>query len=141
MTLPRRFRSDQRGISYVEVLIAVILIAATAFPAADALHGAMAGALADTEATANHYRARGRLEEILAQPFSMVSAQAVGHTVPSSYSDAPGMADRRIVYVSTYDGDNADADSDPFTGTDPDLLWVNVEIEGTVIALSALKAR
>ena len=139
MTWPRKLRSGQRGVSYVEVLVAVILIAATAIPATDALHGAMAGAAADTEATANHYRVRGRLEEILAEPFSSVSAQAAGPTVPSSYSDAPGTTNRRLVYISLYDGDNADADNDPFTGADPDLLWVSVEIEATVNALRSLK--
>lgn len=140
MTVHPKSLSRQSGISYVEVLIAVIVIAATVVPAANSIHGAMNGATADTEATAHHYRVRGRLEELLAEPFSTLSAQAAGVMVPSSFSDTAGTPARRLVYISTYDGDNADADNDPFTGTDADLLWLRVEIEGTVSALQALKA-
>ncbi len=50
-----------------------------------------------------------------------------------------GSVDRRLVFIANYDGDNADTDNDPFTGTDPGLLWVRVEIEGSVAALQALK--
>ncbi len=48
-------------------------------------------------------------------------------------------ADRRLVFISRYDGDNADTDDNPFTGTEADLLWLRVEIEGTASALQALK--
>ncbi len=141
MTAQFKSRSRQSGLSYVEVLIAVIVIAATVVPAANSIHGAMNGATADTEATSHHYRVRGRLEELLAEPFSNLSAQAAGVATPSSYSDTAGTPARRLVYISPYDGDNADGDNDPFTDTDADLLWLRVEIEGTVSALQALKTR
>jgi len=140
MTLRRKLARRQAGISYVETLLAVIVIAVSVVPATNALRGGMDSAQADVQATVNHYQMLGMLEEVLAEPFSTVSAQAAGLSVPTAYSDAAGSADRRLVYISGYDGDNADADNDPFTGTDPDLLLVRVEIEGTVNAIQSLKA-
>jgi hypothetical protein len=79
-----------------------------------------------------------RFEEVMAAPFAelQASADAAGNaTVPSSYSDTVVYADGRQivrnVYLSDYDGDNADGDDDPFTGTDAGLLWVKIEIAGT----------
>lgn len=134
-----RFARHQSGLSYVEVLVSVIIIAVTVMPATDALRGAMHAAETDTAATVNHYRLLQKLEDVLADPFAIVSAQAAGPATPSTYSDAGGSADRRVVFINLYDGDNADADNDPFTGTDSDLLWVRVEIEGTVNEIQALK--
>ena len=94
----------------------------------------------DSLATVNHYRLLSKLEEVLAEPFSTVFAQAAGPTVATVYSDLAGSVDRRVVFIASYDGDNADADNDPFTGPDPDLLWVRVEIEGSAAALQALRS-
>ena len=135
-----RIAKHQTGISYVEVLAAVIVIAATVVPATNAIRGSIDVAEADGQATVNHYRLLSKLEDVLAEPFSAVSALAAGPSTASAYSDTVGTVDRRLVFISTYDGDNADADNDPFTGTDPDLLWVRVEIEASVAALQALKA-
>ena len=130
----------QRGVSYVEVLTAAIIIAVAVIPAMTALRGAMDTAEADTEATARHFQLVAKMEQVLAEPFTAVSAAVAGPASPSTYSDAPGSTDRRLVFVSLYDGDNADVDGDPFTGADPDLLWVRVEIEGTLDATESLKA-
>lgn len=130
----------QSGLSYVEVLVAVIIIAVSIVPATNAIRGAMGVAESDSRATVNHYRLMSKLEDVLAAPFSTVSAQAAGPVTATGYSDAPGTADRRLVFIAPYDGDNADADNDPFTGTDPDLLWVRVEIEGTVSSMQALRS-
>lgn len=136
--LPNSAR-HQLGISYVEILAAVILIALTAVPAANALRGAMQSSEADALATVNHYRLVGRMDEVLATPFSNLVTQAAGTSTPTNYSDAAFSVDRRLVFISQYDGDNADTDNDPFTGTDPGLLWIRVEIENTVFAVHALK--
>ena len=61
--------------------------------------------------------------------------------MPTSYSELAGSPGRLLVYLSNYDGDNADADGDPFTGTEPDLLWIRVEIEDSVHALETVRAR
>lgn len=133
------FMRRQSGLSYVEVLVAVIIIAASVMPATDALRGAMNTANADTAATVNHYRLVGKLDEVLTRPFAVLSPQAAGRATATAYSDAPGSSNRRLVFISAYDGDNADADNDPFTGTDTGLLWIRVEIEGTVNAIQSLK--
>ena len=139
MRAPLKSARQQSGISYVEVLAAVIIIAATVIPATNALRGSMDVAEADSQATVNHYRMLSKMEEVLAEPFSSLSSQATGPTTATAYSDTAGSVDRRLVFIANYDGDNADTDNDPFTGTDPGLLWVRVEIEGSVAALQALK--
>ena len=58
--------------------------------------------------------------------------------MPTALSDTAGSADRRLVYISGYDGDNADADNDPATGTDANLFLIRVEIEGTANVVQSL---
>jgi hypothetical protein len=122
----------------VEVLVAAMIIAATVVPATNALRGAMYASNADSAATVNHYRLVGKLEDVLAKPYATLAAQALGPATVTVFSDASGSNDRRLVFVSAYDGDNADADNDPFTGTDSGLLWIRVQIEGTAMALQSL---
>ena len=43
--------------------------------------------------------------------------------------------------MSRYDGDNADGDDDPLTGTDDGLLHVRVEIEDTVYVFETLTSQ
>jgi hypothetical protein len=42
------------------------------------------------------------------------------------------------VFLSRYDGDNADTDNDHFTGTDDGLLWLQVRIAGTGASIESL---
>ena len=73
---------------------------------------------------------------------AVAAALAAGSPVAeTSYSASPGTPGRLVVYLSTWDGDNADADDDPFTGTDVGLLWIRVEVEGSVHDLHTLRAR
>ena len=51
---------------------------------------------------------------------------------------AEGRTVNRQVFLSRYDGDNADADDDPFTGTDDGLLWVRVAIDGSEQAIETV---
>jgi len=131
----------QRGWSYVEVLIATVLLALALVPALEATQTALLGAAVHEQHATDRHRLSARVEELLAQPFVDLDAAATaagGPTVATTYSDGVGTASRRLVFLSPYDGDNADADNDPFTGTDPGLLWIKVEIENTVIALETL---
>lgn len=129
----------QSGISYVEVLVAVIIIALSIIPVSNAIRGGLQGASIDVETTANHFRLVGKLEEVLAEPFATLNAQAAGTTLPTAYSDPVNTVDRRLVYIAGYDGDNADADNDPFTGADDGLLFVRVEIATSSAAMQALR--
>lgn len=136
-----RARRDQAGVAYVEVLVATVLLAVALVPALDALRGSLvASEVHETLAFQQHHLAGG-LEEVLAEPYEALEAAAIAAGGgPSSYSDAVATPDRRLVYLSGYDGDDADADGDPFTGIDPGLLWVRVEIEGTPHSLETLTA-
>ena len=125
----------------VEVLATVALLALAMGPALLALQSALQTADADLNATANDYRVLELMEQIAAAPFESAATAAAGVATPSSYSDPVGTPDRRIAYIAEYDIDNADADNDPFTGTESDMLWVRVEIAGTVHALETLKGR
>ena len=133
------------GISYVEVLVAVVLIAITLVPALDALIPGMAGGGIHESLAEDHYQLTGRLEQLLVEPYGQLNsaASAAGSpTTPTSYSDvftyADGRQITRNVFLSRYDGDNADADNDPFTGTDEGLLWVRVTIAGSGDSIESL---
>lgn len=113
-------------------------------PAISALQTAVVGAEVHGDVATSHYRLTARLEELLAEPFTDLSDAAIaagGPTTPSSYSEPAGPPGRLLVYLSFYDGDDADADGDSFTGTDPDLLWIRVEIEGSVHELQSIVSR
>ena len=150
----------QQGISYVEVLVAIVLVAITLVPALEALQSGIKGADIHEDYVVDHYRLVSKFEEVLAKPFGTLlneSALAGSYTTETAYSDTAGAVKRRIVYLSYYDANNSDGDGDPFTisdadsdgdnnpytGTDVDigLLWVSAEIEGTVHTMETLVSR
>jgi hypothetical protein len=140
-----RARQHLAGFAYVEVLIATLLIVVTLLPALQALYPAVAGAGIHGSRVADHYRLVGRMEELLAEPFADLDAAATtagSETTPTAYSDTVTHADgrqiTRNVFLSRYDGDNADSDNNPFTGPEDDLLWIRVEIAGTADGLESL---
>jgi type II secretory pathway component PulJ len=139
-------RHRMAGLTYVEVLIATALIAVTLLPAMDALKPATQGMSTHEEQTVRHYALIAMLEAVVARPFSELDTEAVTINDPTvastTYSDAPATNNRRLVYLSRYDADNADGNGDFFdAGMDEGLLWVRVEIEGTDQAIEALTSR
>lgn len=135
---------NEAGLTLVEVLVSIVLLGILLVPAISALQTATVGSNVHSDLAADHYRLTSRLEELLAEPFNSLSDAAIaagGPLVPSSYSDAAGPPGRLVVFLAHYDGDNADADNDTFTGADPDLLWVRVEAENTVFELQTIMAR
>jgi hypothetical protein len=132
---------DSSGVSLVEVLVAIVLITLMLVPAIDALQTGILGGAVQTARAVGHYHVMAKLEETLAQPFGSLdgAATAAGSpSVPTTYSDSAGSPQRRLVFLSRWDGDNADGDDDPLTGVEADLLWVRVEIEATNQALETL---
>ncbi len=131
----------QTGFSYIEVLIATVLISITLIPALEALHGAIAGSERHKNITTQQYYLQSKLEEVLAKSFDQLDAAALAagsNAVATSFSDVSGATNRRLVYLSKYDADNADSDNNGFTGVDEDLLWVRVEIESTSLSFETL---
>jgi len=138
-----RSRRRESGFSYLEVLIATALIAVCLVPALEAL--STAGHDLQAVHAEDHYYLAAKLEEVLAQPFSYLdeaASAAASPAVPSSYSDSVTLADGRVltrqVYLSRYDGDNADGNNNAFDGTDEGLLWVRVEIEVNGLGMERL---
>ncbi len=121
------------GLSYIEVLIATALIAITLVPAIEALTPALQGA-AIHESCYRPAVPPGRPSGNACWPnrSAALDAEAVAINDPNVastvYSDAAGATNRRLVYLSRYDADNADADNDFFTGMDAGLVWIRVEL-------------
>lgn len=133
----------QSGFSYAELLIATLLIMIILVPALDSMQSGILGSGLHTELALEHYRISEKMEQTLARPFDQLLTQAdlvADPTVliPEPYSDSAGTQSRRLVFLSRYDGDNADTDNDPFTGTDTGLIWVRVAIENRPYSLETL---
>ena len=142
---PSRNRHRMAGLTYVEVLIATALIVISLVPALEALTPATQGMSINEAQVVRHYALTALLEDVLAKPFSELDAEAVTINNPAvastTYSDLPAANNRRLVYLSRYDADNADGNGNPFDiGMDAGLLWVRVEIEGTDQAIESLTA-
>lgn len=141
----------------MEVLVATMLLAIMLVPAIQALGTGVLGSEVHTSMVEERYAVLSRLEEVLAEPYSMLTAAADAagnYKTPTSYSDADGTPNRRIVYLGLYDAADADGDGNVYTVLDPNLdgdsdpytgytgpLWVRVEVEGSVTALETLTAR
>ena len=137
----RRYRDGQSGITYVEVLVAAALIAVSLVPMMDAVRTASVSAGVHEEAAVQNLHLVATMEDVLAEPFASLEAAATAagsESTLTSYSDLAGTDNRRLVFLSLYDGDNADTDNDPFTGIDQGLMWVRVEVEGTAQAIETL---
>lgn len=123
------------GFSYIEVIVAVFLIAIVLVPASDLLSGALLGIEVHKDQSKAHHHLVAKMEEVLARPLSDLRqrADAAGSAaaIVTAYSDSAGALQRRLVFLSRYDADNADGDGNGFTGSEANLLWVKVQIEGT----------
>ena len=135
-------KHPQKGFSYIEVLVAIALIAITLIPAMDALHTGVKGSQIHADETANIFWLGAKVAELKALSYKTLESEAAAagdaNTVVDNLSDAVGSDKRRLVYLALYDGDNADADDDPFTGVDEGLLWIRVEIDGQRHSLETL---
>jgi len=122
-----RFRRAA-GFSYIEVLVATLLIAVALVPMMDALGPGLQGAQIHRDQAEVHYALAGKLEEVLAQPFGDLDEAATlagDYQIPTSYSD-PAAAVPHEVFIWRYDVDNADADDNEFTSGEDDILWIRV---------------
>lgn len=133
--IPKR----ESGFSYFEVIIAALVLTMALIPALDALQVGLVGSGVQESYVVAHYRLAGAMEDVLAQPFSALEAEADAvddPQVPTSYSDPAATPNRRLVYLSAYDPDQAD----PFVDDPTGLVWVRVEIENTPHAAESLTA-
>ena len=139
---PPALLATHGGFSYIETLVATVLLAVALVPAMESLQTGLLGASVHEQQAALHYRVAGRLEEMLSEPLHALdtAATAAGsHLTASSYSDPGGTSNRRLVYLTRYDVDNDDGDANPFSGGDDGIIWVQVTIEATSVSLTGLK--
>ena len=136
-------KQRQAGFSYMELLIATLLIVIMLVPALDAMQSGIQGSGVHMQLAQNQYRMISKLEQTLALPFTELLAQAdlvadPKVLIPAHFSDPAGTESRRLVFLARYDGDDGDGDKDPFTGTDVGLLWVRVTIEDSPRSLETV---
>lgn len=147
-----------RGFSYLEVVLAALLMAVVLVPLLDALSAGVQSSRTQQDMLQDHYRLVAKLEEVTSQSYDSLYNEAAlinNMNTPSTvFSDAAGTSSRRLVYVYYYDLANVDADSDPFTISDPnsdadnnpftgddapvEVLWVKAEIENSNYQLLSL---
>ena len=155
--------NKQRGLSYVEVTMAAVVLALGLVPVLRNVESA--SVTADTHGLLAQENAalQSRLDWVRNQPFSQLLAYAEsagGPTVAvSAYSDDATAAVPIEVFLSAYDAADDDGDGDPFTLSDTNadgdgsvytatlpanmlrLLWVKVQLTGSDRALSTLVRR
>jgi Tfp pilus assembly protein PilV len=133
-------RSLQSGLSYVEVLVATLLITVALVPMIEALAPGVQGSALYRQQAESHYALTGKLETVLAEPFADLDAAATAagaYTAPTSYSDLAAVVPHQV-FIWRYDADDADADGNVFTGGEDDLLWVQVQSQNGNQALETL---
>ncbi len=137
-------RRDERGFSYVEILLSVVLLTALLVPALQALQSSVAGGQSPSLA-ARQFTLRDKMEQVLAKPFADLYAQtylAGGNTTSADalFSDPAGAPDRRMVVLYRY---KASASAGAWDGGDTGLVFVSVyyEAEGSANGLNTLVGR
>lgn len=136
-------KTSQTGLSYIEVLVATLLIAIALVPMMESLQPGLQGVQIHRDQAEVHYSLTGKLEEVLAQPFDDLDSAATAagnYTIPTSYSD-PAATVPHEVFIWRYDIDDADSDGDAFTGGEDDILWVRVATIDSLNELQTLISR
>jgi Tfp pilus assembly protein PilV len=130
----------QSGLSYVEVVVATLLITVALVPMIEALAPGVQGSALHRQQAESHYALTGKLETVLAEPFAALDAAATvagAYTTPTSYSDLAAVVPHQV-FIWRYDADDADADGNVFTGGEDDLLWVQVQSQNGSQVLETL---
>ncbi|MDP2640825.1 MAG: hypothetical protein Q8Q16_09205 [Betaproteobacteria bacterium] len=123
---PRTPQARQRGFFYAEALLSAVLLAVLLVPALDALRSGISGGAIPADA-GRPLLLRDKMEDVLSRPFADLYAQTYlpgGNTtssVSSTYSDAVGAANRRLVVLYRYN-----ATTKALSSSDTGLLRVSV---------------
>lgn len=150
--LPLHCKRLDTGFSYVEVLLAVLLLSVCLVPALNAVRGAIGAPLVAQDNATAMLCVKSQMEKILAEPYpDLLAAAAPGTqsgpvaTASPSYSMAADTAcPARNVYIARHNP----YDSTKFPASDTGLLYVTVSAPdlstspaGTSYTFSTLVAR
>lgn len=141
---PARRPRTQRGLTYAEVLLSVVLLAILLVPALQALNTGIAGITSASGLATRQLSLRSKMDEVLGKPYGQLYAETsvVGGNTTSSvsaaFSDAAGGPGRRVVVLYRFN-----ASTNVLSATDTGLLYVSVydEAEGSANALNTLVGR
>ncbi len=136
-------KTRQSGLSYIEVLVATVLIALALVPMIEALGPGLQGSRIHLDQAEVNFALQGKLEQVLAESFDDLddaAATAGDFSVATTYSDLAADVPH-AVFIWRWDVDNADADDDPFTGGEDDILWVRVATVNGLVELQTLVSR
>ncbi len=132
----------QRGGSYVEVLLSVVLLVILLVPAMQALNVGISGG--SKNLATKQLSLSSKMEEVLSKPYKQlyeITSLTGGNTLTSistSLSDASGLVDRRVVVLYRYD-----PATNTLSSTDTGVLYVSVyyQGDGNASALNTLVGR
>ena len=133
----------QSGLSYIEVLVATLLIAVALVPMMEALGPGLQGSEIHRDRAEVHFVLTGKLEQVLAESFEDLDAEATvagNYNIATAYSDLAASVPHEV-FIWRYDVDNADNDDDEFTGGEDDILWVRVATADSSADLQTLVSR
>jgi Tfp pilus assembly protein PilV len=102
----KRAVAPRPGFAYIEVLIAVLLLALCALPAANAIQNGLSAASAAPSRAKALRCMRDKMEAVLAEPYDKLLAAQNGNQPVGAYSEAAnGGCVARKVYIDVYKQD------------------------------------
>jgi len=131
------------GLSYIEVIVATLLLAVALVPMMEALAPGVQGSQIHRDRAEINFALAGKLETVLTQPFDDLDAEATAagdYKTATSYSDVAATVPHQV-FIWRYDVDDADGDGDVFTGGEDDILWLRVATTDGLIDLQTLISR
>lgn len=136
-------RTRARGFSYIEVTVALLLLAICLVPAMEAVRNATRAPLVAQQTGQALACLKTRMEAVAGEPYQLLLNAAGTQTAPSSYSLAADIdgCPVRDVFIARYDPDA----SPNFTSADTGLLYIAVSTRGasgaSPMTLTTLVAR
>lgn len=130
-----------KGFSYVEVIIAIIIIGLAIVPVIESMNIGVQSTRHHEDSLGVYTKLSSTYETLMAESFKDLenaAAQAGDPEIETHYSDETGIPNRCLVYIHEYDLDNSDNDGAGFTGTDEDVLWIKIQIENSAHQLETL---
>ena len=127
------WRARQRGLSYVELLTTVVVVAVLAAPVADAVRAALQTSNAMLQERQWRLDVRSALEVALATPYAELEARTGTILTQTSTS-----GNDVVLSIERYDLDNADGDDDTATGVDDGVRLIRAALPGTAVRYQTL---